>query len=203
MALSLFTLQLGIASPHDADIYALTGADPVRVALVKAVIAAESGWNSGALRYEPALNDASYGLMQVLHRTAQIYAPTVTPGELFIPRVNLEIGIAHLDALLARYDLNDTIAAYNAGTPRRNDAGQYTNSKGSTVVQSYVNNVLQGYAFYLEHQQPVEWPATGSFVPAPPILDQLTSSGVLIPALTILGAIGLAVMKRHTSAITE
>ena len=197
MAVSLFTLQLGIASPHDTDIYALTGADPVRIALVKAVIAAESGWNSGALRAEPALNDASYGLMQVLHRTAQIYAPTVTPGELFIPRVNLEIGIAHLDALLARYDLNDAIAAYNAGTPRRNADGQYTNSKGSTVVQSYVNNVLQSYAFYLEHQRPTEWPAEEGALPLPPLLTSLTSEGILIPALAILGVLGLAV------AITE
>lgn len=39
------------------------------------------------------------------------------------------------------WDGTDLIAAYNAGRPRKNEAGQYTNSRGLLNVQAYVDKV--------------------------------------------------------------
>lgn len=40
-------------------------------ALVAAIVEQESTWNPNAYRYEPLINDASYGLMQTLYGTAK------------------------------------------------------------------------------------------------------------------------------------
>lgn len=39
------------------------------------------------------------------------------------------------------WDGTDLIAAYNAGIPRKNEQGQYVNSKGRLNVQNYVDKV--------------------------------------------------------------
>lgn len=146
MAFYPSTAEIGVWSPFEAEIGFATGGDPTLTALTRAIIARESAWNPGALRWEPQLNDGSYGLMQVLHATAKMYQPEVTPGELFIPAVNIGIGVRHLQMLLGRYSLNDAIAAYNAGSPRRGADGLYIN-------QGYVNDVLTYYTFYLNRQE--------------------------------------------------
>jgi hypothetical protein len=83
----------------------------VELALVHAVIAAESAYNPQAV--SPA---GAIGLMQVMPATAADYG--VTDGkELFDPGVNVRTGIRHLKRLLSKYD-NDygrAIMAYNAG----------------------------------------------------------------------------------------
>ncbi|MBI2313564.1 MAG: lytic transglycosylase domain-containing protein [Betaproteobacteria bacterium] len=82
---------------------------------------------------------ASWGLMQVMGAVAREHgyrAPYLTA--LCEPLTNLEYGARHLARLRVRY-LRDhgwdgVIAAYNAGSPRRSEAGPYLN-------QGYVDSV--------------------------------------------------------------
>jgi len=83
----------------------------VEVALVHAIIAAESGYDTRAVSRAGAL-----GVMQIMPATARDYGVS-EPRELFDPHVNIGIGVRHLKRLLEKYD-NDygtAIMAYNAG----------------------------------------------------------------------------------------
>ncbi len=80
----------------------------VEVALVKAVIHAESHFNPQATSARGAS-----GLMQIMPATAERYGVS----DLYDPRQNLKAGVQHLRYLIGRYgnDLQAAIAAYNAG----------------------------------------------------------------------------------------
>lgn len=90
---------------------------------VMAVIEVESSFNPSAYRFEPRLNDASIGLMQVLFSTAKDRGYTGGPAGLFDPLTNIRIGMAHLkwsfDTLSARMGEaptdNQWIGSYNIG----------------------------------------------------------------------------------------
>ncbi len=88
----------------------------VEYALVKAVIKAESDFDRLAVSRKGAL-----GLMQLMPETAAQHMVR----DVFLPRDNIEGGVRHLRMLLDRYggNLPLTIAAYNAGTRRVEDAG--------------------------------------------------------------------------------
>jgi soluble lytic murein transglycosylase-like protein len=88
----------------------------VEYALVKAVIKAESDFNRLAVSSKGA-----QGLMQLMPATAAMHQVR----NVFLPRDNIEGGCRHLRMLLDRYGGNVplTIAAYNAGTRRVEDAG--------------------------------------------------------------------------------
>jgi soluble lytic murein transglycosylase-like protein len=88
----------------------------VEYALVKAVIKAESDFDRLAVSRKGAL-----GLMQLMPATATQHQVR----DVFLPRDNIEGGCRHLRMLLDRYggNLPLTIAAYNAGTRRVEDAG--------------------------------------------------------------------------------
>jgi hypothetical protein len=77
-------------------------------ALVKAVIATESGWNPQAVSRKGAV-----GLMQLVPQTAQRFGVNNS----FDPAQNVEGGTTYLRSLLDRYngDLSKSLAAYNAG----------------------------------------------------------------------------------------
>lgn len=113
------------------------GLDP---RLVKAIVAAESNFQSNAYRWEPKRGDASYGLMQVLFATAKTVGYSGEPEGLYDPDTNLEIGARYLAKQLARYrgDVPSAVAAYNAGTARRTKSGKFSN-------QGYVDRVLRFY----------------------------------------------------------
>src|SRR6185436_13455923 len=51
------------------------------------------------------------GLMQLMPSTGRQYGAL----DLFDPKVNIDAGVRHLKALLARFDLPLALAAYNAG----------------------------------------------------------------------------------------
>lgn len=83
----------------------------VELALVQAVVTAESNYNAHAV--SPA---GAVGLMQVMPATAGDYGVRSTEA-LFDPKTNLKTGTRHLKRLLQKYD-NDygrVIMAYNAG----------------------------------------------------------------------------------------
>ena len=113
----------------------------VEVALVHAVVAAESAYNPRAVSHAGAV-----GLMQVMPATAADYG--VSSGEaLFDPGVNIKTGVRHLKRLLDKYD-NDygrAIMAYNAGegvVDRTNNNVTYAETLDYTdaVVRHYRRN---------------------------------------------------------------
>lgn len=86
-------------------------------ALVKAVIAVESGYDPDAVSGKGAV-----GLMQVLPDTGERYgmsgdAKRSIADKLKEPAINLRVGTRYLKELVARYagDLKRALAAYNAG----------------------------------------------------------------------------------------
>jgi len=88
--------------------------------LIFATIMVESGGNTKAVRQEPQINDASYGLGQLLYSTARLIGFEGTPQDLYDPSENIElIARYHRRNLEVYGDLNvDQIAtAYNAGSP--------------------------------------------------------------------------------------
>lgn len=82
------------------------GIDP---ALVHAVVKAESNYRPTAKSHVGAR-----GLMQLMPSTAKDLGVN-SVKTLFDPQANLEAGVQYLKFLLARFDLDNAIAAYNAG----------------------------------------------------------------------------------------
>lgn len=87
---------------------------------IRAVIETESSWNPNAYRYEDKINDASYGLMQILGKTAiglgfdgDVYY------DLYDPAVNIDLGTRDLAQLIRSYgpDFTRVYSAYNSGNP--------------------------------------------------------------------------------------
>ena len=88
----------------------------VPVAIVKAIIAAESGFDPQAIRPEPSLRDASRGLMQVLYGTARRLGYRGPPEGLFEPAVNILYGVKLLAQLYQQLqDWPRVFSAYNGG----------------------------------------------------------------------------------------
>jgi hypothetical protein len=94
----------------------------VPVGLILATIGQESGWNKKALRIERRINDASYGLMQLLYRTARQLGYKGERGEadpltgLFDPAVNIDLGtrlISQNRKMAGNW--TGAISAYNGG----------------------------------------------------------------------------------------
>jgi len=113
----------------------------VEVALVHAVVAAESAYNPRAVSHAGAV-----GLMQIMPATAADYGVT-SPEALFDPSINIKTGVRHLKRLLEKYD-NDygrAIMAYNAGegvVDRTNSNVTYAETLDYTdaVVRHYRRN---------------------------------------------------------------
>lgn len=91
----------------------------VPISWIQAVIQTESSWNPYAYRYEPKINDASYGLMQLLTSTARGLGYGGTPDGLFDPDVNVDLGTRLLAQLRGRFgnDFTRVYSAYNSGSP--------------------------------------------------------------------------------------
>jgi soluble lytic murein transglycosylase-like protein len=122
----------------------------VPTALLMAHIKQESAWNEKAFRDEPQISDFSVGLMQLLTGTARTLDPSVTPDQLYDPSVNVDLGAKLIAKNLTRYsgDLKSSIASFNSGSAFVNENGEFTNSKGSTIVNDYVTKVMKNYDYY-------------------------------------------------------
>ncbi|MGG1951208.1 lytic transglycosylase domain-containing protein [Ralstonia solanacearum] len=121
------------------------GVDP---ALVKAVIAAESGFNPQVVSPKGAI-----GLMQVIPETGERYGVTgdarrTLAQKLADPQINITTGVRYLSDLLRMFsgNLQLVLAAYNAGEgavqKHGNDIPPYAET------QNYVKTVLQFYRYY-------------------------------------------------------
>jgi soluble lytic murein transglycosylase-like protein len=118
----------------------------LELALLQALIAAESGFNPVAVSPKGAI-----GLMQVMPATAQRYGvsgDSKAPLEkkLMDPRTNLRTGARYLRDLIRMFPgkLELALAAYNAGEGAVQRAGNRIPNYRET--QNYVRTVLQLYA---------------------------------------------------------
>lgn len=153
-------------------------------ALILGCMFSESGGNEKAYRFEPKINDASYGLMQVLFSTALDittwlkkepfgegkpgnYIPAgfvLDKSNIYNANLNIMLGTRYLLYQFTRYSsvfgktkVQYMYAAYNAGTVRINTKGQYVNSVGDTSVNDYVNrcvNAAQKFRYALNNKFP-------------------------------------------------
>jgi soluble lytic murein transglycosylase-like protein len=136
------------AQRFDALIARYAQANKLDTALVKAMVAAESGYEPTAVSAKGAL-----GLMQVIPETAARYGLTddkkkTVAQKLFDPATNLRIGTRYLRDLLRMFDhdLELALAAYNAGegAVQRYDY----RIPPYPETQEYVKLVTQLYALY-------------------------------------------------------
>lgn len=130
------------------DTYALV--NDVPAALIKAVIAKESGFNPDAYKAEPQIDDASMGLMQILLRTAQALGFKGQAVELFDPLTSIKYGSMLLSANLkqANGNVSVAVAAYNAGWSKARPHDAPRDDKGQFVNQAYVDDVNVYYGYF-------------------------------------------------------
>jgi soluble lytic murein transglycosylase-like protein len=120
----------------------------VDIALVKAVVAAESAYEPEAVSAKGAL-----GLMQVIPATAERYGVAddrkrTVAQKLFDPAINLSVGTRYLRDLLAMFagDVSLALAAYNSG---ENTVLRYDRQVPPyPETQEYVKLVQQFQLFY-------------------------------------------------------
>ncbi len=134
-----FAVRGGNTKKYDEIISKAAEKFNLEVALIKAVIKAESNFNHRAVSHAGA-----QGLMQLMPATASLY----NVGNVFHPEQNIAGGARHLRYLMDVYNGNLTLvlAAYNAGEKA---VAKY----GNTVppyreTQSYVRQVLALYKHY-------------------------------------------------------
>jgi soluble lytic murein transglycosylase-like protein len=136
------------AKRYDPLITRYAKANGIDSALVKAIVAAESGYEPTAVSTKGAL-----GLMQVIPETAMRYGVTEDKSrtieqKLFDPAINISVGTRYLRDLLRLFenDLDLALAAYNAGeaTVQRYDR----QIPPYPETQDYVKLVTQLYALY-------------------------------------------------------
>lgn len=168
-----------------ADAVKACGNPAVTLALVKAIIATESGFRPTAYRVETKINDASRGLMQILLRTAQAVGFTGKPEELFDPKTNITFGTKFLCNLVRSKggDVLAAISAYNNGNGKqatkttpvclaRDKDGKcvrtYIAKPGEFFNQPYVDKVLANLKYF------------GGTIPPKPLQAGMDSLGALI-----------------------
>jgi soluble lytic murein transglycosylase-like protein len=110
----------------------------VDFALIKAIIRAESGFNSFAVSRKGAR-----GLMQLMPETAL----RMNVSNIFNPRENIEGGVRYFKYLLSLFDndLRLSLAAYNAG---ENVVGELRSIPPYRETIDYVKKVLSYYQSY-------------------------------------------------------
>jgi soluble lytic murein transglycosylase-like protein len=151
------------AKRYDPLIARYAKANGIDSALVKAIVAAESGYEPTAVSTKGAL-----GLMQVIPETAIRYGVSedktrTIEQKLFDPATNISVGTRYLRDLLRLFenDLDLALAAYNAGeaTVQRYDR----QIPPYPETQDYVKLVTQLYALY--RPPPIPPPAVRVTIP--------------------------------------
>jgi len=88
--------------------------------LIFATIMVESSGNTFAIRHEPRIKDASYGLGQILYGTARGIGYRGSPEGLFDPATNIDLIARYHKRNFDRYqelDPQGLTTAYNTGSP--------------------------------------------------------------------------------------
>ena len=137
--------------------------DPPDSDLIHAIILTESAGDPLAMRYEPGfrwtvqdpdgrprtctvkteerLQMFSFGLMQIMGATARDLGFKGWLSELLDPKVNIKYGTLLLISLSKRYQGDDIIASYNAGSPRFTTSGDYVNQEYVDKVKEKIANL--------------------------------------------------------------
>lgn len=115
-------------------------------AWIYAVIEVESAFDPNAYRAEPKISDASYGLMQLLSRTARGLGFEGDVSGLFEPAVNIELGTKLLGQLRASYgdDFQRVYSAYNSGNPDKWETSSEVAAhvaRAVSALQHWVGNI--------------------------------------------------------------
>ena len=130
---------------YDDLILTASGRYNIDAHLIRAVIKAESDFNSNARSHKGAM-----GLMQLMPETARLHnvSDAYDPGE------NVEGGVRHLKMLLDRYqgDLELSLAAYNAGSAAVEKHGGIP---PFVETREYVRRVLRFYDSYRSSGMPL------------------------------------------------
>ena len=133
--------------------------------LILAIIYRESSGNQWATRFEPNYKylyhperfaiqttldteithqKTSWSLMQTMGVVAREHGFKEPLPSLCQPAKAIYWGASHLANLQQRWPhLHDTISAYNQGSPRRNEAGEYENQVYVDYVVKYMSTLIQ------------------------------------------------------------
>ena len=126
------------ANGYEALIQSASERHSLDADLIRAVIRAESNFNSAARSNKGAL-----GLMQLMPDTARLHNVI----DAYDPIDNIDGGVRHLKMLLGRYqgDLRLSLAAYNAGSQA---VDRHGGIPPFVETKDYVRRVLQYYDSY-------------------------------------------------------
>lgn len=95
--------------------------------------------NGISLNTEITLQKSSFGLMQLMGHNFREFGYAGLLTKTFDPEINLMFGCKFFKARCDKYEvIDDKVASYNAGTPKKTVDGKYTN-------QDYVNKVVGLY----------------------------------------------------------
>jgi hypothetical protein len=153
------------ASPYDRHIIKASRMYKVEIALIKAVIMAESGYNPNAVSHKGA-----QGLMQLMPGTAK----WLGVHDAFDPALNIDGGVRYLRRLLDRFDgdVQLALAAYNAGS-------RYVRKYGGVppfkATRSYIKKVMKYRKRYRKKMAALQGLQT--FDPGPPYGPVATDCG--------------------------
>ena len=135
--------RLPRGSRYDAMIQRASRAQRLEPALVKAVIAAESNFDSRAVS-----NQGAQGLMQLMPETAR----ELGVEDAFVAEENVAGGARYLRQMLNRFgDVRRALAAYNAGP---GVVDRYQGVPPYPETQAYVDRVLTYYLGYGRTSEP-------------------------------------------------
>ena len=118
---------------------------------LQAIIHQESGGNERALRKEPRLHDASYGLMQLLGRTARGLGFTGPFEGLFSPRTNIGLGARYFAGLVKKHQETGAALAHYNGGPKAGRA--WLKGERRTRATRYAVTVLALRGYYVRRNR--------------------------------------------------
>lgn len=127
---------------------AVASQEGVPAELLKGLVQVESNWEPRAYRYEPHINDASYGLTQTLMGTARSMGYAGPAEGLYQPAESLRWGARYLRKMLDTFGGNwaMALAGYNAGPGGARKAIRAANgSTAPEAVDPYLPGVTRAY----------------------------------------------------------
>ena len=136
---SVFTYQIRKAELfYNPIIFEAANVHNVDLAMVKAIIMAESGYNGKSVSRQGAS-----GLMQLMPRTAK----SLGVKDIFNPEENIHAGVKYYKSLWNRFggDEKLALAAYNAGAK---NVRKYKGIPPFKATRRYIKKVLEYQRFY-------------------------------------------------------
>jgi soluble lytic murein transglycosylase-like protein len=135
-----------VLSQFDTQISLASVKYNVPISWIKAFIQTESSGNPKAYRAEPKIDDGSYGLGQLLLKTARGLGFTGLPVELFDPTMNIDLTTKLIAQLRDKYgeNISRVYSAYNSGRPDL--------YKTSSQVKTNVDHLLANFKLVLQSE---------------------------------------------------